>query len=78
VTEPQLVDAAGHPLGEGSLPDGTPIWVHLGPPIRDCPVVHALLERSSLPPDDDFGLRWTERWRELPFEVGSMEAEHVS
>jgi len=72
----QLVDGAGHPMAESTLP-GTSVWVHLGPPIRDCPAVRALLELSNLPPDDDFHVGWGERWRELPFEVETMEAEHV-
>jgi hypothetical protein len=66
----QLVDAAGHPVTEGSSPDGTPCWIHVGPPIRDCPAVLALLELRSFPHEDDFHVPWTERgWRQLPFEA---------
>ena len=65
---PKLVDAAGHPLAEGTLPDGTPIWVHTGAAIRDCPVVEVLRELGNLPRGDDFRIPWTERARELVFE----------
>lgn len=67
--ELRIVDAAGHPLREGALADGSPVWVHLGLSITNCPAVLSLLELCGLPAGDDFRLPWTERgWRQLPFE----------
>lgn len=74
MAEDRLADAAGHLVAEGALSDGTPIWIHLGQSIRDCPAVLALLELRRLPAEDDSRLTWTERgWRQLPFETETRE-----
>lgn len=69
-TESHLVDAVGHPVDEGALPDGTPVWIHGGAPVRGCPAVLTLLDLRRLSPEDDFCLPWEERWCELAFEEG--------
>lgn len=72
--DPRFADAAGHPVTEGALPDGTPVWIHVGAPVENCPVVLTLLELRGLSRDDDFRLPWTDRgWRQLPFEVGGPD-----